>query len=169
MVNAANAALAGGRGVDGAIHRVGGPEIPEECRAFPYLAPGVKCPTGEVRSTTAGRLRARWVIHAVGPIHDSRDQPRSRALLESAYRSSLVEGMRLGARTLAFPSLSTGAYRYPLRQAAEVALSTVLAFIEEEPGAFDTVTFALFSPNDLEVFETTLAALTDTGSTRVTR
>ena len=158
VVNAANAALAGGGGVDGAIHRAGGRAIPEACRALPYVSAGVKCPTGEVRSTTAGDLDAKWVIHAVGPIYDSRDPATSSALLASAYGSALTEAERLGARTVVFPSLSTGAYRFPLRPAARVAMETVAAFLAERPGRFDRVTFALFAAQDLEIFTAQLHA-----------
>jgi O-acetyl-ADP-ribose deacetylase (regulator of RNase III) len=158
IVNAANAALAGGGGVDGAIHRVGGPAIPAACRRLPFVGPGVKCPTGEVRSTTAGDLDATWVLHAVGPIHDPSDEGGSRALLASAYRSALEEGLRLGCRSLVFPSLSTGAYRYPVGPAARVALDTLLAFVAAHPGAYERLTFALFSARDLRIFEEALAA-----------
>lgn len=153
IVNAANAALAGGGGVDGAIHRAGGPAIMEACRELPFLRTGVKCPTGEVRSTGAGDLQARWVIHAVGPIYDSRDPTGSSELLTSAYQSALVECERLGARTVVFPSLSTGAYRFPLRPAAKIAMGTVAAFLRERPDALDRVTFALFAARDLDVFQ----------------
>lgn len=137
IVNAANAALAGGGGVDGAIHRAGGPEIAKACRELPYVSPGVKCPTGEARSTSAGRLNARWLIHTVGPIYDSRDPATSGELLASAYRSSLLEAARLGARSVVFPSLSTGAFRFPLRPAARIALETVAAFVHAQPGTFE--------------------------------
>lgn len=100
IVNAANAALAGGGGVDGAIHRAGGQGIAAACRDLPFLSPGVKCPTGEARTTTAGDLQATWLIHTVGPIYDSRDQVTSERLLANAYRSSLDEAIRIGARSL---------------------------------------------------------------------
>jgi O-acetyl-ADP-ribose deacetylase (regulator of RNase III) len=159
VVNAANAALAGGGGVDGAIHRAGGPSIMAACRALPFVAPHVKCPTGEVRTTTAGELQATWVLHAVGPIYDSRAPDASADLLARAYRSSLEEAVRLEAKTIAFPSLSTGAYRFPLRPAAGVALGTVAAFLRAHPGALDQVTFALFAAKDLEVYRTELERL----------
>ncbi|MBT3223582.1 MAG: O-acetyl-ADP-ribose deacetylase [Proteobacteria bacterium] len=159
IVNAANAALAGGGGVDGAIHRVGGVAIPEACRVLPFLSPGVKCPTGEVRTTTAGDLHAQWVIHAVGPIYDSRDPVGSGDFLARAYGSSLAEAVRLGARTVVFPSLSTGAFRFPLQPAAKIALGAVATAVANQPGRLDEVTFALFSTKDVEVYSETLESL----------
>ena len=114
IVNAANSRLAGGGGVDGAIHRAGGPEIMAECRKIG------SCPTGEAVITTAGRLKAKKVIHTVGPIYRGRaEDPR---LLANAYLNSLDLAAERGLRTVAFPSLSTGAYGYPLEAAAKVAL-----------------------------------------------
>lgn len=157
IVNAANAALAGGGGVDGALHRAGGRSIADACAELPWVAPGVKCPTGEVRTTTAGALSARFLVHAVGPIYDSRDVAGSEQLLAAAYRAALVEAQRLGCRAVVLPALSTGAYRFPLRPAARVALEAVRAFVEERPEALDRVTFAVFSPRDLQVFGEALA------------
>ncbi len=159
VVNAANAALAGGGGVDGAIHRAGGPSIMEECRAFPFVAPGVKCPTGEVRTTGAGDLDARYVLHAVGPIFDATNPSHSARLLDAAYRSALDEAARLECRTVVLPSLSTGAYRFPLVMAAPTAVQAVVGRIHAHPDAFDRVTFALFSAKDLEVYGKALSAL----------
>lgn len=152
VVNAANAALAGGGGVDGAIHRAAGPALAAACRELPFVAPGVRCPTGEVRSTTAGNMDARYVIHAVGPIFDSRDQQASAAALASAYTTALSEAARLGCRTVVLPALSTGAYRYPLRSAARIAARAVLDVLHAHPRSFDRVSFALFGERDLEVF-----------------
>lgn len=157
IVNAANAALAGGGGVDGAIHRAGGPAIAAACRDLPHVRPGVRCPTGQVRATTAGELQARYVLHAVGPIYDSADPDGSAALLAQAYRSSLEEGARLGCRSLVFPSLSTGAYRFPLRPAATTALTTVKSFLDSHGGVYDRITFALFSQRDQEIFGSVLS------------
>lgn len=126
IVNAANAALLGGGGVDGAIHRAAGPELLAECRTLGG------CPTGEARLTRGYHLPARYVIHAVGPVY--RGQPDDARLLASAYRASLELAARHGLRAIAFPSLSTGAYGYPLDEAAPVALTAVRDALRERPG-----------------------------------
>lgn len=153
LVNAANAALAGGGGVDGALHRAAGPVLYQACRALPLVAPRVRCPPGEVRTTEAGRLAARWVIHAVGPVYDSRDPAGSARVLASAWRAALLEALRLGARTVALPSLSTGAYRFPLGPAAQIAMQTVAEVLAAHPGELERVTVALFSTGDLAAYE----------------
>lgn len=153
IVNAANAALAGGGGVDGAIHRAAGPALHEECRQLPFLQPGVRCPTGEVRTTSAGRLHARYVVHAVGPIYDSRAPSESSRLLAAAYRASLAEVRRLGCSSVVVPALSTGAFRFPIGPAARVAAESVVAELRAHPGALDSVTFALFSARDDRAFQ----------------
>ncbi|MGP3953148.1 O-acetyl-ADP-ribose deacetylase [Streptomyces sp. 7N604] len=123
VVNAANSSLLGGGGVDGAIHRRGGPEILEECRALRAAQYGGGLPAGQAVATTAGRLPAGWVIHTVGPVwSDTEDRS---ATLASCYRESLRVADELGARTVAFPAISTGVYRWPLRDAARIALTTV--------------------------------------------
>jgi len=151
IVNAANSRLAGGGGVDGAIHRAGGPEIMAECRRLGG------CPTGQAVITTAGRLPAKNVIHTVGPIY--RGRPEDARLLASAYRSSLELAARHGLRGVAFPSLSTGAYGYPLDQAAGVALTAVKEGILAHPGAFDEVRFVLFGADALEAYSRALDGL----------
>src|SRR5881227_2207112 len=123
IVNAANSSLLGGGGVDGAIHRKGGPEILAECRALRDSHYGRGLPTGEAVATTAGRLPARWVIHTVGPVY-SRSQDRS-PLLASCYRESLRVADELGARSVAFPAVSAGIYGWPAADAARIAVSTV--------------------------------------------
>ncbi len=125
IVNAANSSLLGGGGVDGAIHRRGGPAILEECRALRASRYGKGLPTGQAVATTAGELDARWVIHTVGPVH-SATEDRSH-LLASCYRESLRVADDLGARTVAFPAISTGVYRWPLPDAARIAVATVRA------------------------------------------
>ncbi|WP_101256017.1 O-acetyl-ADP-ribose deacetylase [Streptomyces barkulensis] len=125
VVNAANSSLLGDGGVDGAIHRRGGPEILAECRALRASRYGRGLPTGQAVATTAGRLPARWVIHTVGPVF-SRDEDRSE-LLASCYRESLRVARELGARTIAFPAVSTGAYGWPPEDAARIAVETVRA------------------------------------------
>ena len=149
IVNAANSGLAGGGGVDGAIHRAGGPRIMEECRKIGG------CPTGEARITTGGDLEARYVIHAVGPIYRDGASGENR-LLASAYRSSLRLAVENGLRSVAFPSLSTGAYSYPLPDAANVALRSVTEFLQEERHGLELVRFVLFDRRTLEEYEETL-------------
>lgn len=125
IVNAANAALSGGGGVDGAIHRAAGPELLAECRTLG------RCPTGEARITKGYRLRAPHVIHAVGPVY--RGEPHDAELLASAYRSSLQLASQHGIKTLAFPAISTGIYGYPLNEAAPIALRTIKEYLEAHP------------------------------------
>ncbi|MBZ6140774.1 MULTISPECIES: O-acetyl-ADP-ribose deacetylase [Streptomyces] len=125
IVNAANSSLLGGGGVDGAIHRCGGPAILAECRRLRAGHLGKGLPTGQAVATTAGDLDARWVIHTVGPVH-STTEDRS-GLLASCYRESLRVADELGARTVAFPAVSTGVYRWPLDDAARIAVETVRA------------------------------------------
>lgn len=149
IVNAANSRLAGGGGVDGAIHRAGGPEIMKECAAIGG------CPTGHAVITTAGKLQASKVIHTVGPIYKD-GQHNEAEHLADAYRASLTLAMENGLKSVAFPSLSTGAYRYPLKEASTIALKTVAGLIKEHPGAFTLVRFVLFSDHDYETYKDTL-------------
>ncbi|MFE0788314.1 O-acetyl-ADP-ribose deacetylase [Streptomyces mutabilis] len=123
IVNAANSSLLGGGGVDGAIHRRGGPEILAECRRLRASHYGKGLPTGKAVATTAGNLDARWVIHTVGPVH-SPTEDRS-DLLASCYRESLRVADELGARSVAFPAVSTGVYHWPMDDAARIAVETV--------------------------------------------
>ena len=147
VVNAANRHLAGGGGVDGAIHRAGGPEIMEETRRrYPK-----GCPTGEAVITSAGNLPARFVIHAVGPVWRGGSHGE-RELLAGAYRRSLQLAVENGCRSVAFPALSAGAYGYPAEEAAEVALRTVRAFLEEH-GQPQEVRFVLFGEPMWQTFE----------------
>jgi O-acetyl-ADP-ribose deacetylase (regulator of RNase III) len=152
IVNAANTTLLGGGGVDGAIHRAGGRAILEECRRLGG------CPTGDARITTGGRLAARFVIHTVGPVYrDGRHgEP---ALLASAYRRSLEVAVEHGLRSVAFPSISTGAYGFPIGEAATVALGTVSDFLEAQPRRLDVVRFVLFTAPDLAVYTEALGRL----------
>lgn len=151
IVNAANSALSGGGGVDGAIHQAAGPSVLEECRT---LSGG--CPTGQAVSTAAGRLAAKRIIHTVGPVWWGGAKEEAE-LLASAYRESLREAMKEGCRTVAFPSISTGAYQYPIDRAAKVAVSTVAQVLREHPGSFDEVRFVLFSSKDRKVYEDVLS------------
>jgi O-acetyl-ADP-ribose deacetylase (regulator of RNase III) len=146
IVNAANSSLLGGGGVDGAIHRAGGPSILEECRALRATTLPDGLPTGDAVATGAGLLAARWVIHAVGPVWPG-GGPRAeerRRLLASAYRSSLDIAAGLGAASVAFPAISAGVYGWPADDAAEVALATVAAAVASDR-APALVRFVLFS------------------------
>ncbi|MEU6664916.1 O-acetyl-ADP-ribose deacetylase [Streptomyces sp. NPDC046727] len=146
IVNAANSSLLGGGGVDGAIHRRGGPAILEECRALRASRYGKGLPTGQAVATTAGELDARWVIHTVGPVYQaSGGDP---ALLASCYRESLRVADELGARTVAFPAISTGVYRWPMDDAARIAVETV----RNTPTAVEEVRFVLFDDRAYEAF-----------------
>ncbi|MEV6132329.1 O-acetyl-ADP-ribose deacetylase [Streptomyces violaceusniger] len=153
VVNAANSSLLGGGGVDGAIHRRGGSDILDECRDLRASRYGKGLPAGEAVATTAGRLPARWVIHTVGPVF-SRTDDRS-ATLASCYRESLRVADELGALTVAFPAVSTGAYRWPLDDAARIALTTVRA---ADP-AVTEARFVLFDQRAYDAFETALNGL----------
>ncbi|MFF4690624.1 O-acetyl-ADP-ribose deacetylase [Streptomyces sp. NPDC001307] len=146
IVNAANSSLLGGGGVDGAIHRRGGPAILEECRALRASRYGKGLPTGQAVATTAGDLDARWVIHTVGPVY-SQSEDRS-GLLASCYRESLKTADELGARTVAFPAVSTGVYRWPMEDAARIAVETV----RNTPTAVEEVRFVLFDERAYEAF-----------------
>jgi len=150
--NAANSGLRGGGGVDGAIHRAGGPAIMEECRQIGG------CPTGSAVITTGGRLPARHVIHAVGPVWHGGGRGEA-DLLAGAYRTSLQVAAENGCRTVAFPSISTGVYGYPIAEASRVALGTVAQFLRDNPGKLDVVRFVLFTAGDLGVYEGALAEL----------
>ena len=147
VVNAANSSLLGGGGVDGAIHRRGGPEILAECRALRAGHLGGGLPAGQAVATTAGQLPARWVIHTVGPVW-SASEDRS-AVLASAYRESLRVAEELGAATVAFPAISAGVYGWPMDDAARIAVETVGA---HEPAAVREVRFVLFGAEAYAAF-----------------
>lgn len=150
IVNAANAHLAGGGGVDGAIHRAGGPEIMAACRKIGG------CPTGSAVATTAGRLKAKYVFHAVGPVYYGR--PEDARLLASAYQTCLDLAEKYTLQSIAFPSLSTGVYGYPLHEAAPIALRTVIEHLKK-PTSLRSVTFVLYGSQALYAFEKALAQL----------
>jgi O-acetyl-ADP-ribose deacetylase (regulator of RNase III) len=151
IVNAANSSLLGGGGVDGAIHRRGGPMILEECRALRAGHYGRGLPTGRAVATTAGDLPARWVIHTVGPVY-SKTEDRSH-LLASCYRESLRLADELGAASIAFPAVSAGIYGWPLEDAARIAITTV----HETPVSVTDVRFVLFTAGIHSVFERVLS------------
>lgn len=161
IVNAANEGLWGGGGVDGAIHRAGGPAIAEECRRIREERGG--CPTGQAVITSGGNLKARYVIHTVGPVWSGGAKGEDE-LLASAYRSSLDLAREYGIKTLSFPSISTGAYRFPVERAARIALGTVTSYLKEYPGTFEEVRFVLFSPPILEAYERVLRDLLGEGA-----
>ncbi|MEU3861071.1 O-acetyl-ADP-ribose deacetylase [Streptomyces sp. NPDC028722] len=146
LVNAANSSLLGGGGVDGAIHRRGGPAILAECRALRASWYGKGLATGRAVATTAGELDARWVIHTVGPVYQGSDD-RS-ALLASCYRECLRVADELGARTVAFPAISTGVYGWPMDDAARIATETV----RNTPTGVEEVRFVLFDDRAYEAF-----------------
>lgn len=145
IVNAANKRLRGGGGVDGAIHRAGGPKILEECIKIGG------CETGEAVITTGGNLKARYVIHTVGPVYRDglHNEPK---LLENAYKNSLRLASSKGIKSIAFPSISTGAYGYPLEEAAKIALGTTIKYLRERDD-IGLVRFVLFGQNALEVYQ----------------
>jgi O-acetyl-ADP-ribose deacetylase len=146
IVNAANSSLLGGGGVDGAIHRRGGPEILAQCRALRDGRYAEGLPPGQAVATTAGRLNARWVIHTVGPVY-SATEDRSETLA-SCYRSSLQVADQLGARTVAFPAISAGIYRWPIDDAARIAVGTV----KSSDTQVEDVRFVLFGPDAYRAF-----------------
>ncbi|MBI5057696.1 MAG: O-acetyl-ADP-ribose deacetylase [Nitrospirae bacterium] len=155
IVNAANKTLRGGGGVDGAIHRAGGPKVLEECIKIGH------CETGEAVITTGGNLKAKYVIHTVGPVY--RDGlHREPDLLRNAYSNCLKLASSKGIRSIAFPSISTGAYGYPLEDAAVIALKTAVAYLKEHSD-IEVVRFVLFGQRDLEVYERNLKTVTGNG------
>jgi O-acetyl-ADP-ribose deacetylase (regulator of RNase III) len=151
IVNAANESLLGGGGVDGAIHRAAGPELLEECRTLGG------CPTGEARVTRGHRLPARWVIHTVGPVWSGGGRGED-AQLASCYRESLELARAKRARTVAFPAISTGVYRFPKERAAAIALATTSEWLREHDQAL-AVTFCCFSDADAAIYHEALEQL----------
>ncbi len=155
IVNAANSSLLGGGGVDGAIHRAGGPGILEECRAI--VGRQGACPPGRAVVTAAGRLKARHVIHAVGPVWRGGDRGEDDCL-RSAYLESLRQAVSVGARRVAFPSISTGAYGFPVERAARIAIEAVRERLQAgDP--LDEVRFVAFSRADYLVYQRLLESV----------
>jgi len=155
IVNAANSSLMGGGGVDGAIHRAGGGAILDECKKIVSMQG--RLPTGKAVMTTGGNLKAKHVIHTVGPVWHGGNQGEPE-LLASAYRESLALAVREGLKVIAFPSISTGAYGYPVDAAAETALGTVIEFLETDT-TLDEVLFVLFDARTYEIYARTVTRL----------
>jgi O-acetyl-ADP-ribose deacetylase (regulator of RNase III) len=151
IVNAANSSLLGGGGVDGAIHRAGGPQILEECRKIGG------CPPGEARITSGGRLKAKYVIHTVGPVYYGGRSGEAQTLA-NAYRNSLALASQRGIKSLAFPSISTGAYGYPIGLAAPIALRTTTDYLQAHPEV-ELVRFVLFGQSAYDAYKTALEGL----------
>jgi O-acetyl-ADP-ribose deacetylase (regulator of RNase III) len=153
IVNAANSGLMGGGGVDGAIHRAGGPAILEECKEI--VSRQGRLPTGKAVITTGGNLKARYVIHTVGPIWRGGNKGE-RELLASAYNESLILAAKNGLTSVSFPSISTGAYGYPVDEAAGVAVKTVKDFLKKQESSVTEVVFVLFDSATFSVYASKL-------------
>lgn len=151
IVNAANSSLLGGGGVDGAIHRAAGPDLLEQCIRIRNAEGG--CKTGDAKLTGAGRLKAKWVVHTVGPVWNGGDDGEPE-LLASCYRKSLELAAERGAESIAFPAISTGIYGYPIEDACRVAVDTIRAHAAALPAR---VILCMFSEEDYEVMAATLA------------
>ncbi|HEY83210.1 MAG TPA: O-acetyl-ADP-ribose deacetylase [Dehalococcoidia bacterium] len=156
IVNAANSSLMGGGGVDGAIHRAGGPAILEECKQI--VARQGRLPTGQAVITTGGNLKAKHVIHTVGPIWHGGGKGEAE-LLKSAYQNSLKIAAENHLASVSFPSISTGAYGYPVEKAARVALEAVISFLRENVTSIKEVVFVLFDSRTFEVYSAALQEL----------
>jgi O-acetyl-ADP-ribose deacetylase (regulator of RNase III) len=154
IVNAANTSLLGGGGVDGAIHRAAGPELVGECRMVG------KCPTGEARITKGYNLPAKHVIHTVGPVWNGGGHGED-GLLENCYRNSMRLAREAGVKTIAFPAISTGVYRFPLERAAGIAVSTVADELDRDRGSIEKVIFCTFGAEATETYRAALAELAE--------
>lgn len=154
IVNAANRTLLGGGGVDGAIHRAAGPELLEECRRLNG------CETGQAKITKGYKLPAKYIIHTVGPIWHGGDHNED-SLLADCYRNSLKLAVENGIRTIAFPSISTGAYRFPVRRAAKIAMSEIVRFLENDTN-IDKVFMVCFDKETMKAYEEALCEIIDT-------
>lgn len=153
IVNAANTSLLGGGGVDGAIHRAAGPELLEECRKLKG------CPTGEAKITAGYNLAAKWVIHTVGPVWHG-GKTREDELLANCYKNSFALAEKNNIKTIAFPAISTGVYRFPLERATRIAMAQTKKFLSKNTN-LEKVIFVCFSRNDYEVYQKTLGEIFD--------
>ncbi len=154
IVNAANSSLMGGGGVDGAIHRKGGTEILKECKLVRQTLYPAGLPTGKAVATTGGKLKAKKVIHTVGPVWSGGNN-REPELLAEAYRNCLALALKMVLKTISFPSISTGAYGYPIEKAGRIAIRAVMGFLGKNNG-IEEVRFVLHSSHDLQVYEKAL-------------
>jgi len=150
IVNAANRSLLGGGGVDGAIHRAAGRELYEECKTLGG------CRTGEAKITKGYKLPAKYVIHTVGPIY-GRENNREAELLANCYKNSLRRAVENNIKTIAFPSISTGAYGYPIEEASKIAVTTVKKFLDDEKAHIEKIYFVAFSDADFKVYQNLLS------------
>ena len=150
IVNAANSSLMGGGGVDGAIHRAGGPAILEDCRKI--VAVHGSLPTGQAVITTGGNLPAKFVIHTVGPVYHGGNK-NEQGLLRNAYYNSLKIGTQNSIRTIAFPSISTGIYGYPIKEASRIAFNTVKNYLENEDHTYQEIRYIVFSEYDCDIYK----------------
>jgi O-acetyl-ADP-ribose deacetylase (regulator of RNase III) len=151
IVNAANEAMLGGGGVDGAIHRAAGPQLLEECRRINEVRPGVRCPTGEARLTKGYKLPAKHVIHTVGPVWHGGTAGED-ALLADCYRNSLDLARKNNIRSIAFPAISTGVYRFPIDRAAGIAAATCSEFVRSHLNSFARIIFCCFGADALQAY-----------------
>jgi O-acetyl-ADP-ribose deacetylase (regulator of RNase III) len=163
IVNAANTKLLGGGGVDGAIHRAAGPTLLVACKALPADEKGKRCPTGESRTTPAGALHAKWVIHAVGPFFNERYAAKADQQLLDVHLHALRAASAAGCSSIAFPAISTGAYRFPVDRAAPIALRAAAETLAT-PTTLELIRFVLYTPRLLAAFETALQGLRDSRS-----
>lgn len=159
IVNAANEALLGGGGVDGAIHRAAGPELLAACRELGQVRPGVRCPTGEARATSGFRLPARWVVHTVGPVWYGGTRGEAE-LLAACYNNALALSVSLGARSVAFPAISCGVYGFPVEAAAQIAAAECGRFLQRN-AALSSVVLVAFESTMAGVIERAVARQLD--------
>ena len=158
IVNAANSTLLGGGGVDGAIHRAAGGELLELCRQLPVDDEGRRCRTGDVKTTAAtGKLKCNYVIHAVGPVYSAGSANWAETQLRNVHERAMTAAAQSGCRSLAFPAISTGAYRFPVASAARIAIDSVCRFLESRE-EIELVRFVLFAQEDYDVFANELAS-----------
>ncbi len=156
IVNAANSTLMGGLGVDGAIHSKGGPRILEECKEIRKTKYPLGLPTGETVITSGGNLKAKYVIHTVGPICNGKMTEDQKNLLKNAYINSLKLASKNNIKSIAFPSISTGAYRCDIKEASKVALQAIIEFLKENPNRFDVIEFILFKKEFYDIYKESL-------------